>query len=54
MPKEEYSIGDQLKHKLFCKGTILAIEDVEKSCKLTIKFKGEVSKKIMANFVKHV
>ena len=53
MPKEEYSIGDQVNHKLFGKGTILAIEGVEKSCKLTIEFKGKVSKKIIANFVKH-
>jgi len=29
MPKKEYSIGDQVEHKLFGKGTILAVDGVE-------------------------
>jgi len=51
MPKKEYIIGDQVEHKLFGKGTILAIEGVENSAKLTIAFE-EGRKVIMSSFVK--
>ena len=55
MPKKEYSIGDQVEHKLFGKGTILEIEDVLSvgdNTKLTIEFSGKISKMIIAKFVK--
>ena len=49
-----FSIGDQVEHKLFGKGTILAIEGIENSAKLTIKFSGKISKKIISKYVKLV
>ena len=54
-----FSIGDQVEHKLFGKGTILAIdgfkaETVDDSVKLTIEFKGKISKMIMSKYVKLV
>ena len=49
---KRFSIGDQVEHKLFGKGTILAIEGVEDGAKLTIEFKGKVSKMIIAKYVK--
>ena len=54
MPKKEYSIGDQVEHKLFGKGTILEIEKVGDNTNLTIEFRGKVSKKIIAKYVKLV
>jgi len=51
MPKKEYSIGDQAEYKLFGEGTILAIEGVENSAKLTIAFE-EGRKVIMSTYVK--
>ena len=53
MPKKEYSIGDQVEHKLFGKGTILDIESVGDSTKLIMEFSGKISKKIISKFVKH-
>ena len=50
--KKPYSVGDQVEHKLFGKGIILAIEGVEDGAKLTIEFKGKVSKMIIAKYVK--
>ena len=50
-----FSIGDQVEHKLFGKGTILEIEDVLSpgdNTKLTIEFKGKARKMIIAKFVK--
>ena len=53
MPKKEYSIGDQVEHKLFGEGIILAVDGVENSAKLTILFDDIDDKKvIMASFVK--
>ena len=49
-----FSIGDQVEHKLFGKGTILDIEGVEKSAKLTIEFSGKICKKIISTYVKLV
>ena len=49
-----FSIGDQVEHKLFGKGTILAINGVEDSAKLTIEFKGKISKIIISKYVKLV
>ena len=46
-----FSIGDQVEHKLFGKGTILSIEGVENSAKITIKFSGNISKMIISKFV---
>ena len=53
MPKKEYSIGDRVEHKLFGRGTILEIESVGDNTNLTIEFKGKISKKIVATFIKH-
>jgi len=53
MPKKEYSIGDQVEHKLFGKGTILTIDGFDDSAKLTIEFSGKISKKIVSTFIKH-
>ena len=47
-----FSIGDQVEHKLFGKGTILDIESVGDSTKLTIEFSGKISKKIISKYVK--
>ena len=54
MPKKEYSIGDQVEHKLFGKGTILEIEKVGDNTKLTIEFSGKISKMISSKYVKLV
>ena len=53
MSKKEYSIGDQVEHKLFGKGTILDIEKVGDNTNLTIEFKGKIRKKIVSTFIKH-
>ena len=52
MPKKEYGIGDQVEHKLFGEGTILAVDG--NSAKLTIKFRGKDSRIIIAKYVKLV
>ena len=57
MPKPEYwkkpySVGDQVEHKLFGKGTVLTVDGHEDGAKLTIEFKGKVSKMIIAKYVK--
>ena len=52
MPKKEYSIGDQVEHKLFGKGTLLEIEKAGDNINLTIEFKGKVEKKIVSTFIK--
>ena len=49
-----FSIGDQVEHKLFGKGTILAIDGFDDSAKLTIEFSGTISKMIIAKYVKLV
>ena len=54
MPKKEYSIGDQVEHKLFGEGTILAVNGVENSAKLTIEHSGKISKKIISTYVELV
>ena len=48
------SIGDQIQHKLFGKGTVLAVDGHEDSAKLTIEFSGKVSKMILSKYVKLV
>ena len=53
MPKKEYSIGDQVEHKLFGKGTILDIEKVGDNTNLTIEFSGNIHKIIISKFIKH-
>ena len=45
-----FSIGDQVEHKLFGKGTILTIEDVKNSAKLTIRFSGNISKMLISKY----
>ena len=47
-----FSIGDQVEHKLFGKGTILAIDGYDNSAKLTIEFSGNISKMIISKYVK--
>ena len=47
-----FSIGDQVEHKLFGQGTILAIDGFEDTAKLTIEFKGKISKMIISKYVK--
>ena len=49
-----FLIGDQVEHKLFGKGTILDIESVGDSTKLTIEFSGKISKKIISKYAKLV
>ena len=56
MPKEEYNVGDKIKHKTFGKGTILEIEDVLNvgdNTNLTIEFDGNIHKIIISKFIKH-
>ncbi len=47
-----FSIGDQVQHKLFGKGTILAVDGFDNTAKLTIEFEGKVSKIIISKYVK--
>ena len=47
-----FSIGDQVEHKLFGKGIILAVDGFDNTAKLTIEFKGKVSKIIISKYVK--
>ena len=47
-----FSIGDQVEHKLFGKGTILAVDGFDDSAKLSIEFKGKISKIIISKYVK--
>ena len=56
-----FSIGDQVEHKLFGKGTILDVESVKvdilskgDNTKLTIEFRGNICKKIISKYVKLV
>ncbi len=51
---KRFSIGDQVEHKLFGKGTVLAIDGYDDSAKLTIEFSGKLSKIIISKFVKLV
>jgi len=53
MAKEPFNIGDKVEHKVFGKGIILEIELVGDNTKLTIKFSGDIRKKIISTFVKH-
>ena len=48
------SIGDQVEHKLFGRGTVLAVKGHEDSAKLTIEFGKKISKVIIAKYVKLV
>ena len=47
-----YSIGDQVEHKLFGRGKILAVEGIGDTAKLTILFSGNVRKKLIAKYAK--
>ena len=56
-----FSIGDQVEHKLFGKGTILNLESVKvdilpkgDNTNLTIEFRGKIRKKIISKYVKLV
>ena len=48
------SVDDQVEHKLFGKGTILAVDGFDESAKLTIEFSGNISKMIISKYVKLV
>ena len=48
----EYVIGDQVEHKLFGKGKIMSVEGVGDTAKLTICFRGNVRKKLIAKYAK--
>ena len=49
-----FSIGDKVEHKLFGRGTILAVDGFDESAKLTIEFSGNISKMIISKYVKLV
>ena len=49
-----FSIGDQVEHKLFGKGTVLTVDGFDESAKLTIEFKGNINKMIISKYVKLV
>ena len=49
-----FSIGEQVEHKLFGKGTITDVVGFDDSAKLTIEFKGKISKMIISKYVKLV
>tara|TARA_B100000315_G_C14339312_1_gene478848 strand:+ start:436 stop:600 length:165 start_codon:yes stop_codon:yes gene_type:complete len=46
-----FSIDEQVEHKLFGKGTILAVDGFGDSAKLTIEFSGNISKMIISKYV---
>ena len=48
----KFAIGDQVEHKLFGRGKILAIEGHGDTAKLTIRFTGNVRKKLIAKYAK--
>ena len=49
---KKFTIGDKVEHKLFGKGEVLDINGFDDSIKLTIEFKGKISKIIMSKYVK--
>ena len=49
-----FSIGAQVEHKLFGKGTVLGIDGFDDSAKLTVEFSGNISKIIISKYVKLV
>ena len=50
----EYAIGDEVEHKLFGRGKILAIEGSGDTAKLTIRFSGNIRKKLILKYAKLV
>ena len=48
----DYAIGDQVEHKLFGRGKILAIDGMGDTAKLTIQFSGNVRKKLISKYAK--
>ena len=46
----KFSIGEQVEHKLFGRGKILAIEGSGSTAKLTIQFSGNVRKKLIVKY----
>ena len=50
----EYVIGEQVEHKLFGRGKILAVEGSGDTAKLTIQFSGNVRKKLITKYAKLV
>ena len=48
-PQVSYTVGEQVKHRVFGEGTILSVKPMANDCMLEIKF-GAATKKIMANF----
>ena len=50
----EYVIGEQVEHKLFGRGKILAVEGSGETAKLTIQFSSNVRKKLITKYAKLV
>ena len=50
----EYALGDQVEHKLFGRGKIMAIEGRGDTAKLTIEFSGNIRKKLISKYAKLV
>ena len=48
------TIDDQVNHKTFGRGTVRSVKGHEDSAKLTIEFKGKISKMIISKYVKLV
>ena len=48
------SVEDKVEHKTFGQGTILSVEGHENYAKLTIEFDKEITKVIIAKYVKLV
>ena len=46
------SVDDQVDHKTFGRGTVRSVKGHEDSAKLTIEFKGKISKMIISKYVK--
>ncbi|MCL2755171.1 MAG: UvrD-helicase domain-containing protein [Oscillospiraceae bacterium] len=51
-PQIRYSVGEQIKHKVFGTGTIVTAQEVGGDCLLEIAFDTVGTKKIMANYAK--
>jgi len=49
-PSSFISVGDEINHKMFGKGSILAVEGEGDSAKYTILFQGNVRKKLIAKY----
>jgi DNA helicase-2/ATP-dependent DNA helicase PcrA len=53
-PGSSYTIGEKVEHKLFGRGEIMAVDGNGDTAKLTVKFSGNVRKKLIAKYAKLV